>query len=102
VIVAQGGVSGGLSLYAKDGKPKYCYNFFGLERYYVQGTQPIPTGTHQVRLEFAYDGGGLGKGGTATIYLDGEPAARAASTRPRPCSSPPMRPSTWATSSAPR
>ena len=72
VIVAQGGVSGGLSLYTKDGKPKYCYNFFGLERYYVQGTQPIPSGTHQVRLEFAYDGGGLGKGGTATIYLDGD------------------------------
>jgi hypothetical protein len=74
VIAAQGGVSGGLSLYAKDGKPKYCYNFFGLERYYVQGTQAIPPGTHQVRLEFAYDGGGLGKGGTATIYLDGQAA----------------------------
>ena len=72
VIAAQGGVSGGLSLYVKDGKPRYCYNFFGLERYYVHGTQAIPPGTHQVRLEFAYDGGGLGKGGTATLYLDGE------------------------------
>ena len=37
VIVAQGGISGGLSLYAKNGKPKYCYNFFGIERYYVEG-----------------------------------------------------------------
>jgi arylsulfatase len=71
VILAQGGVSGGLSLYAKHGNPKYCYNFFGLERYYVEGAQPIPPGTHQVRLEFAYDGGGPGKGGTATIYIDG-------------------------------
>jgi arylsulfatase A-like enzyme len=74
VIVAQGGVTGGLSLYAKDGKPKYCYNFFGLERYYVQGTTAIPSGTHQVRMEFAYDGGGLGKGGTTTLYIDGEAA----------------------------
>ena len=28
-------------------------------------------GTHQVRMEFAYDGGGVGKGGTVTVYLDG-------------------------------
>jgi len=74
VIVAQGGVTGGLSLYAKGGKPKYCYNFFGLERYYVEGTTAIPSGTHQVPMEFAYDGGGLGKGGTATLYIDGEAA----------------------------
>jgi arylsulfatase len=74
VIVAQGGVTGGLSLYAKVGKPRYCYNFFGLERYYVKGTKAIPPGDHQVRMEFAYDGGGLGKGGTATIYIDGEAA----------------------------
>ena len=64
-------MTGGHSLYVKDGKPKYCYNFFGLERYYVEGTQAIPPGKHQVRMEFAYDGGGLGKGGTATLYIDG-------------------------------
>ena len=71
MIVAQGGVTGGHSLYVKDGKPKYCYNFFGLERYYVEGTKAVPPGEHQVRMEFAYDGGGLGKGGTATLYIDG-------------------------------
>ena len=76
VILAQGGVSGGLSLYAKGGKPKYCYNFFGIERYYVDGTKAIPPGKHQVRLEFAYDGGGIGKGGTGTIYIDGVEAGR--------------------------
>ncbi|MFZ0041303.1 MAG: arylsulfatase [Solirubrobacteraceae bacterium] len=73
VIVAQGGVTGGWSLYVKDGKPTYTYNFFGLERYYVRGGQPLPAGTHQVRMEFDYDGGGLAKGGTATLYTDGEP-----------------------------
>lgn len=74
VIVAQGGISGGLSLYAKGGKPKFCYNFFGIDQYYAEGSKAIPSGTHQVRMEFAYDGGGLGKGGTVTFYIDGEEA----------------------------
>jgi arylsulfatase len=71
VIVAMGGITGGWSLYAKGGRPKYCYNFFGLERYTVEGTSQIPSAVHQVRMEFAYDGGGLAKGGTVTVYLDG-------------------------------
>ena len=71
VIVAQGGLTGGWSLYAKDGKPKYCYNFYGMERYYVEGASNIPAGKHEVRMEFAYDGGGLAKGGAVTLYVDG-------------------------------
>jgi arylsulfatase A-like enzyme len=72
VIVAQGGAFGGWTIYAKDGKPAYCYNLFGLQRFKVHGDEPIPAGEHQVRVEFAYDGGGLGKGGTASLYLDGD------------------------------
>jgi arylsulfatase len=72
VIVAQGGISGGHSFYAKDGALKYCYNFFGLQRYYAEATSTVPPGEHQVRMEFAYDGGGIGKGGEVTLYLDGE------------------------------
>ena len=71
VIIAQGGAFGGFSLYAKDGKPAFCYNLFGLQRFKVYGEEPLPPGVHQVRLEFAYDGGGLGKGGTSTLYVDG-------------------------------
>jgi len=71
VIVAQGGVTGGHSFYAKEGKLKYAYNFFGLERSYAEGTERVPPGEHQVRMEFTYDGGGVGKGGTATLYIDG-------------------------------
>lgn len=71
VIVAMGGVTGGMSLYAKEGKPKLCYNFFGLQQWYIQGNRNIPEGTHQVRMEFAYDGGGVARGGTATLYIDG-------------------------------
>jgi arylsulfatase len=72
VIVAQGGAFAGWSLYVKNGKPKYCYNLFGLQRFEVEGETAIPPGEHQVRMEFAYDGGGLGKGGTVSLYVDGE------------------------------
>ncbi len=71
VIISQGGAFGGFSLYAKDGKPAYCYNLFGLRQFKVYGEEPIPPGEHQVRVEFGYDGGGLAKGGTATLYVDG-------------------------------
>ena len=74
VIIAQGGLTGGWCLYTKDGKPKYCYNFYGVTRYTVEGTAKIPPGTHQVRMEFTYDGGGLAKGGTATLFIDGKKA----------------------------
>ncbi len=71
VIIAQGGAFGGWTLYAKEGKPAYCYNLFGLQRFKVVSEGAIPDGTHQVRMEFTYDGGGLGKGGNVTLYLDG-------------------------------
>jgi arylsulfatase A-like enzyme len=71
VIVAQGGSIGGWSLYLLNGKPRYCYNLLGIQRFYVDGDKKVPAGTHQVRMEFAYDGPGLGKGGDVTIYLDG-------------------------------
>ena len=70
-IVSRGGAFGGWSLYASDGRPPYCYNLFGLQRFKVHGEQPIPAVEHQVRAEFAYDGGGLGKGGTVTLHVDG-------------------------------
>jgi arylsulfatase A-like enzyme len=72
VIVAQGGNIGGWSLYAKSGKLKYCYNFLGIQYFYAESSAPLPPGDHQVRMEFAYAGGGLGKGGTASLYVDGQ------------------------------
>ena len=73
VIVAQGGSFGGWSLYVKDGRLKYCYNLFGIQRFYTQSSADLPAGKHQVRMEFTYDGGGLAKGGGVTLYLDGKP-----------------------------
>ena len=72
VIIAQGANIGGWSLYAKGGKLKYCYNWGGFKHFMVEATTPIPAGEHQVRMEFAYAGGGLGKGGKVTLYTDGK------------------------------
>ncbi len=72
VIVAQGGNIGGWSLYANEGKLKYCYNLFGIQLFCVESKATLTPGEHQVRMEFAYAGGGLGKGGTASLYVDGQ------------------------------
>jgi len=72
VIIGQGGNFGGWALYAYQGKLKYVYNFLGIETYMVQASETLPEGKHQVRMEFKYDGGGLGKGGMATLYVDGK------------------------------
>jgi hypothetical protein len=74
VIAAHGGNFGGWSLYIHEGRLRYHYNFLGLKQFDVTSTGTLPAGGHQVRMEFAYDGGGLGKGGTATLYVDGKPA----------------------------
>ena len=79
VILAQGGRFGGWSLYLKDGKPTYCYNFLGLQEYKVAAPQALPAGKATIRMNFDYDGGGLGKGGMATIFVNGEKVARGGS-----------------------
>ena len=75
VLIAQGGSFGGWVLYLNQGRPKYVYNLLGMTRIPVEGEDPVPAGEHQLRMEFAYDGGGLGKGGNVTLYLDGESLA---------------------------
>lgn len=72
VIISQGANIGGWSLYAKDGKLKYCYNWGGMKHFIIESGDAIPTGEHQVRMEFAYAGGGMGKGGKVTLYTDGK------------------------------
>ena len=71
VIVAQGGAFAGWALYLIDGNLKYCHNLAGLARYVTTSTEPVPAGTHQVRMEFTYDGGGLAKGGDVALFVDG-------------------------------
>jgi len=72
VIVAQGGGMGGWSLYAHEGKLKYFYNFLGMLHFEVSATSALPAGKYQVRAEFTYDGGGIGKGASVALYVDGK------------------------------
>jgi hypothetical protein len=72
VVIAQGGAFAGWALYLVDGKLTYCHNLLGLARPKIGAESTVPAGTHQVRMELAYDGGGLAKGGDVTLYVDGE------------------------------
>jgi hypothetical protein len=73
-LIAQGGQYGGWALYMHEGKLAYCYNTFGLEQFKTYSDAAVSPGEHQVRVEFGYDGGGLGKGGDVALFVDGEPA----------------------------
>ncbi|HEY2356861.1 MAG TPA: arylsulfatase [Phenylobacterium sp.] len=72
VIVAQGGNMGGWTLYAHEGKLKYFYNFLGLVTSGVTAQSPLDVGRHQVRMEFAYEGAGMGKGAKIALFVDGK------------------------------
>lgn len=72
VIIAQGGLNGGWSLYARANRLKYVYNFYGVEKYIVEAQLLLLEGTHQVRMDFAYDGSGIGRGGLVSLLIDGE------------------------------
>jgi arylsulfatase len=76
VLVAAGGNVGGYALFVKDGIPTYEYNYFTVERFKIAGKDRLTPGKHTVRFEFKYDGGGVGKGGTGTIIVDGKEAAK--------------------------
>jgi arylsulfatase A-like enzyme len=74
-ILAQGGRFGGWSLYVKDGVPAYDYNFLGLQHSSIVSAKPLPAGKSTIRFDFAYDGGGPGKGGKGTLFVNDEKVA---------------------------
>jgi len=84
VILAQAGRFGGWSFYVKDGKPTYTYNFLGLSASKVASSKVLPEGQVTLRYEFAYDGGGFGKGGTGVITVNGEQVAEGRIERTQP------------------
>ena len=73
VLVAMGGGTGGYVLYIKDNKFTYYYDFFGIGDYKVESSA-LPKGKLKLKMDFKYDGGGPGKGGTATLYVNGKKA----------------------------
>jgi arylsulfatase len=74
-ILAQGGRFGGWSLYVKDGVPAYDYNFLGLKQTSIVASKPLAPGKSTLKFDFAYDGGGPGKGGMGTLFVNGEKVA---------------------------
>ncbi|MBM4220937.1 MAG: arylsulfatase, partial [Gammaproteobacteria bacterium] len=75
-VIVQGGRFGGWALYVKNGVPAYDYNFLGMQRTSIAGSQPLPAGKSTLRFDFAYDGGGPGKGGTGTLSVNGKQVAQ--------------------------
>lgn len=73
VLVAAGGIVGGYTLYVQDRRPVYEYNWFTQARYKVTGASPLPVGPCTIRMQFDYDGEGLGKGGQVTLFVNGKP-----------------------------
>jgi arylsulfatase len=74
-VIAQGGRFGGWSLYVRDGVPAYGYNFLGLQRTTITSPRKLAPGKAEVRFQFDYEGGGPGKGGMGTLFVNGEKVA---------------------------
>jgi arylsulfatase A-like enzyme len=70
VIVCQGGRFGGLSFYIKNGKPAFSYNYLGMESTEIIAAEALKPGNYKLVYDFKYDGGGMGKGGIATISVN--------------------------------
>ncbi len=76
MIITQGGYFGGYGLYVEKGKPIFHYNFVGVAHYRIAGNDPLAPGKHSMRVDFSFDGGGMGKGGTAVLSVDGNAVAQ--------------------------
>jgi hypothetical protein len=83
-ILCQGGRFGGWSLHLKGGRPAYTYNFLGLHRTTITATQPVPAGKATVKMDFAYDGGGVAKGGLVTLSINGKKVGQGRVERTQP------------------
>ncbi|MGB6714980.1 MAG: arylsulfatase [Candidatus Cybelea sp.] len=75
MVVTHGGLEGGYGLYLKDGIPSFVYNFLSVDRPTFTAREHLPKGKTKLVVEFAYDGGGIGKGGKITMTADGKTIA---------------------------
>jgi len=75
VLIADGGEGGGFSLFLKDGKPTYTYNYFKKAVTTIAAPTALPAGPVKIVLNFAYDGGGMGKGALVTLSVNGQKVA---------------------------
>jgi arylsulfatase A-like enzyme len=75
IILTQGGLSGGYALLFKDGKPVFHYNLANVADYHIAAKDALAPGKHTLAFDFKYDGG-IGRGGTGTISVDGRQVAQ--------------------------
>jgi arylsulfatase len=71
VVIAQGGRFGGWSLYLEDGKPRFHYNWLGIEQFSITSSEALPAGKVTLEYQFTYDGPGMGKSGTGKLLING-------------------------------
>ena len=84
VLVADGGLSSGYTIYVKDGRPTYTYNYFRRQVTTIAAPDRLPAGHSRIEVHFAYDGGGVGKGATVTLRVNGAQAGQARLTQTVP------------------
>ncbi len=75
MIVTHGGLEGGYGLYLRDGRPTFVYNYLSVDRPTFTATAPLPRGKTRIVVDFAYEGGGMGKGGEITMTANGRKIA---------------------------
>lgn len=75
MIVTHGGLEGGYGLYLKGGVPTFVYNFLSIDRPTFTAKGALPKGKTKLVVDFAYDGGGMGKGGKITMTANGKTIA---------------------------
>ena len=75
ILITHGGRFSGYGLYLLNGKPTFAYNLAGVKHYKIASKTALSAGTHNIQLDFKYDGGGLGKGGLATLQVNGKTVA---------------------------
>ncbi len=78
VLATMGGRFGGWALLIQDGKPEFVYALSNQpeHKYRIASDKALPAGNHVVRFSFKYDGGGIGKGATGTLFVDGKEVAQ--------------------------
>jgi arylsulfatase len=78
VLGTLGGRFGGWALLLTGGKPEFVFAYSNQpqDKYRIASTQALPPGRHIIEFDFQYDGGGIGKGGTGTLRVDGKQVAQ--------------------------
>jgi arylsulfatase len=72
VLFSHGARFGGHSLYVKDGKLKYVYNFVGSREQIVVSTKPVPTGEVILGATFVRENDTLPTTGTLSLFINDE------------------------------